>query len=180
MTCLLLPQDLTIAMDVELNPGPEPYRRCRAGRRVKERRSFKKYKIEAVILRHHVHGMTDLHKGSKLNNLRQPIPNRPLKYQSLAHFALWNARSISRNSTFIYELLLPRKNDILALTETWLNGDQRDDRVIAELMNTLKVYDIYHVPRLGRSGGGIAIIAQKGFDIKILDDSRSFVSFEYD
>ena len=128
-----------------------------------------------------MHGTTDLHKGSNLINLRhlKPIPNRPLKYQSLAHFALWNARSISRNSTFIYELLLSREIDILAVTETWLNGDQRDDRVIAELMNTLKVYDFYHVPRLGRSGGGVAIIAQKGFDIKILDDLRSFVSFEY-
>ena len=116
-----------------------------------------------------------------MNNLRhlKLIPNRPLKYQPLAHFALWNARSISRNSTFIYELLLSREIDILAVTETWLNGDQRDDRVIAELMNTLKVYDIYHVPHLGRSGGGVAIIAQKGFDIKILDDLRSFVSFEY-
>ena len=62
MTCLLLPKDLTIAMDVELNPGPKPYRRCRAGRRVKERRSFKKYKIEAVISRRHVHGTTDLRR----------------------------------------------------------------------------------------------------------------------
>ena len=35
------------------------------------------------------------------------------------------------------------------------------------------------IPRLGRSGGGVAIIAKKGFDTKILDDSRSFHSFEY-
>ena len=97
-----------------LNPGPKPYRRCRAGRRVKERRPFKEYKIEAVISHRHVHGTTDLHKGSNLNNLRhlKLIPNRPLKYQPLAHFALWNARSISRNSTFAYELLLSRKIDI--------------------------------------------------------------------
>lgn len=55
-----------------------------------------------------------------------------------------------------------------------LNDDQTDDCVIAELMNTLKVYDIYHISRLGRSGGGLAIIAKKHFDSKILDDSRSF------
>ena len=60
-----------------LNPGPKPYRRCRAGRRVKERWSFKEYKIEAVISCRHVHGTTDLHKGSNLNNLRhlKLIPN---------------------------------------------------------------------------------------------------------
>lgn len=43
----------------------------------------------------------------------------------------------------------------------------------------MKVYDIYHISRPGRSGDGLAIIAKKGFDIKTVDDSRSFVSFEY-
>lgn len=102
MTCVLLPQDLTIAMDVELNPGPKPYRRCRASRWVRERRYSKKYKIQAVISRRQVHGMTDLHKGPNLNNLRELKPILvPISVSFYAlehkihftkfHFYLWTA-----------------------------------------------------------------------------------------
>jgi exonuclease III len=65
------------------------------------------------------------------------------------------------------------------VTETWLNGDQRDDPVIAELTNTLKEFNLHHVPRLGRSGGGVALLVKKGFDVRISDHIRKFISFEY-
>jgi len=56
-------------------------------------------------------------------------------------------------------------------------GDSRDDHVIAELTNTLKDFNFYHVPRINRSGGGLAIILRKAFEVKVLT-SEKFNSFE--
>ncbi|KAJ8025135.1 hypothetical protein HOLleu_35255 [Holothuria leucospilota] len=70
------------------------------------------------------------------------------------------------------------KIDILAITESWLTGNQRDEPIIADLNVTLPDYHIFHVPRRDRSGGDVCICLRKGF--KVLDmQARQFESFEY-
>lgn len=53
----------------------------------------------------------------------------------------------------------------MVITETWLNGDDRDKRTISDISNTLIGYDIVHVRRKCRHGGGVASIVRKVFII---------------
>ncbi len=68
--------------------------------------------------------------------------------------------------------------DILAVTETWCSGDDRDDFTLAHLLSTLKNYAWYHNPRLGRVGGGVGVCVNKSFCIRTFK-SPEFSSFEH-
>ena len=94
------------------------------------------------------------------------------------NFALWNARSIKKKVPIVCELVLTHEIDILCITETWLNGDHRDDQAIADLTSTLPNFDIHHIPREQREGGGICVCLQKTFNIH-KTELKSYDSFEY-
>ena len=66
--------------------------------------------------------------------------------------------------------------DILAITESWLTGDERDNRILSDLRNALPDYVMHHVPRPKR-GGGVAVLMRRGFDI-VINPSFSAESFE--
>lgn len=59
----------------------------------------------------------------------------------------------------------------MAITETWLTGDVRDERALADISNTLNDYDIVHTPRKNATGGGVAIIHRKGISVTQNNDS---------
>ena len=50
-------------------------------------------------------------------------------------FALWNAHSINakEKSTALCDFVISHQMDILAITETWLTGDERDHCTIADI-----------------------------------------------
>jgi len=52
-------------------------------------------------------------KGRNLKNLRIIKPSETYIKYSYTRFALWNARSIIKNSTFIYDLMITKKIDML-------------------------------------------------------------------
>ena len=76
------------------------------------------------------------------------------------------------------DVIAERSIDIIAITETWLTGDHRDDHTIAEVQNMLPDYQLYHIPRSNRKGGGICICLKKAFHVA-LAKTNSFESFEY-
>ena len=78
-----------------------------------------------------------------------------------SNFALWNARSIKNKTHMICELIISKRLDILAITETWLCGDERDNRPLADLSATLPTHQFIHVPRKDRSGGGVGVCILK-------------------
>ena len=96
-----------------------------------------------------------------------------------AKFALWNAQSMRgrAKASAIIDFVISRQLDIFAITESWLTGDERDNRVLSDLRNSLPNYVLYHVPRKKR-GGGVAVLLRKGFDVAI-NKPLSFTSFEY-
>ena len=57
--------------------------------------------------------------------------------------------------------------DILAVTETWLSGDDRDNPSLADLTSTLPNYQWHHIPRKGRQGGGVGVCIKKGFKVRL-------------
>lgn len=96
-------------------------------------------------------------------------------------FAVWNAASIKKNncSTSLIDFIVTNRLDMLAITETWLKGDDRDNRVLADLANSLLDFNVHHVPRSnGAAGGGICIIIRKGFVVTI-NKCSVFASFEH-
>ena len=74
-------------------------------------------------------------------------------------FATWNARSIraKNKSASLCDFVIGSQLDILAITETWLTGADRDDLVIADIQNTLLNCKFYHSHRHHGRGGGIGI-----------------------
>lgn len=80
-------------------------------------------------------------------------------------------------SASICDLIIDHKLDILLITESWLKGDSRDNRALADIYATLPDYAVYHKPRKFCRGGGICIILRKGFGITE-NHTQSFSSFE--
>ncbi|XP_041484024.1 uncharacterized protein LOC121430719 [Lytechinus variegatus] len=81
-------------------------------------------------------------------------------------------------ATAIYDFVISEKIGILSLTETWLTDSSRDDCALANIGSTLPNYVFHHVPRSRTSGGGVGILAHRGFDLK-LHQCYQVNSFEY-
>ena len=113
--------------------------------------------------------------ANNLIHLKKSNPHVPS-----ANFALWNTRSLNgrmKASAFI-DFVISHHIDILAVTETWFKGDQRDNRVLSDLRNALPDHVIHHIPRPTR-GGGVAVLLRKGFDVVFNTPVSTFKSFEY-
>lgn len=93
-------------------------------------------------------------------------------------FALWNARSLTNKVNMLCDFVIGDSIDILAVTETWCSGDDRDDFTLAQLQSTLKNYAWYHNPRVGRAGGGVGVCVNKSFQVGTFE-SPEFSSFEH-
>ena len=66
--------------------------------------------------------------------------------------------------------------DLLSVTESWLTS--HDSITIADLTNSLEDYNVYHLPRSTRTGGGPAVIARKGLHV-LRNKSCVLSSFEH-
>ncbi len=102
-----------------------------------------------------------LDKGSSLtpNNYRGcrsgVCVKRLRASKKFLHIGLLNARSVASKPDVIHHHLLTFDFDVLAITETWLTPEHGDE-IFA---NTIpEGYVGIHVPRVGRRGGGIAVI----------------------
>lgn len=69
----------------------------------------------------------------------------PASYSPKVRFPLWNARSIKNKLFSLRDFIIARQIDVMAITETWLWGDNRGDHVIAEFSNTLPTHTITHL-----------------------------------
>ena len=73
---------------------------------------------------------------------------------------------------------MPRNIDILTLTETWL-GTSIDAQVLSELVPP--GYDILHVARPDKRGGGVAVLFREGLVLNIIQSTKDgiFTQFEH-
>ena len=216
-TCLVLPKDLTVHMDVELNPDPlqkkpiylltclptvsglvsypgnkllstnnadtrhvgtcgsyysdvfhrfshwpcslplsSTYRRCRAGRRVRERKARNIHRIESLVSYPRAsRGSDNLHKRSISNNLCVITPvntnniqlssnvtptnssfhtNSLVNPRSILNFAVFNSRSVRNKIESIIDHVVENDIGLCTVTETWLNYS--DSVSIAQLSVT--------------------------------------------
>ena len=75
----------------------------------------------------------------------------------------------------IHDFIVDHKLDALALTETWLKGDERDNVTIQELLPP--GYNICQQARANR-GGGVAIIYHSRLTIQNTPALHQYTSFE--
>ena len=114
-------------------------------------------------------------KSPSFSTLQSSIPDR----QRL-RFAVWNAHSInSRNkSAALCDFVISHRLDILALTETWLTGDHRNSRTLADINNTLPNYSFHHSPRCHSRAGGVGVLLRNGVKMKV-NNGPTYQSFEH-
>ena len=64
--------------------------------------------------------------------------------------------------------------DLIAITETWLNIAEKDNKVIKDL--TPADYKFVHLPRKSRRGGGVGLVYRSSFKVVVnrRDDMKSF------
>jgi hypothetical protein len=92
------------------------------------------------------------------------------------HCSLINARSILSNKSVIQHHIIFHDLDLLAITESWLREDEGDE-ILRELCPA--GYVSLQKPRVGRRGGGVAIICRDSIRIRLLHLDYAATSFEF-
>ena len=98
----------------------------------------------------------------------EPSPGNLFKLCTL------NVRSLHSKSAMIYDYVCDSKADLYAITETWLS--ERDSALISDIVPT--GYKFSHCPRVGRRGGGTALMYRDTLQVCKLDDGEK-QSFEF-
>ena len=88
-------------------------------------------------------------------------------------FAMLNARSVKNKTAELVDYVVEHELDIVAICETWLSPD--DAAPIGQL--TPRGFNLKHIPRTGRRGGGVAVLFKNQLDVRILD-TPNITSFE--
>lgn len=86
------------------------------------------------------------------------------------HSCVLNARSVCNKACEIYELLSENSLDLLFITETWLQQDG-NGTVIHDMLPD--GYNILHQPRIGRRGGGTAVIHRDNLLVDQVSDNTT-------
>jgi hypothetical protein len=117
-------------------------------------------------------------RGTVSNNLVSIKPQfyiGTLPKQSKFKLAVVNVHSARKKGDIVIDTIIDEKLDILALTETWFDKDE-DRASLASV--TPDGYSIYHIPRLNRRGGGVAVIYRDTIK-KRVNKVEELASFEY-
>ena len=153
-------------------PLSSTYRRCRAGRRVRERRAGNIHRIESLVSYPRAsRGSDNLHKGSISNNLCVVTPVNINKHLSsnvtstnsslhtnlfvnprstFLNFAVFNSRSVRNKIESIIDHAVANDIGLCTVTETWLND--ADSVSIAQL--SVAGYFFKHFSRQSQNRGG--------------------------
>ena len=112
----------------------------------------------------------------------QPVPEAAhIRPNHAVKFVLWNSRSLKARgkATAFCDFVISEKISIAAVTETWLTDSSKDDHTLASIRSTLPNFTFRHLPRIGATGGGLGLLAHKGFSVTLNCNRFSFASFEY-
>ena len=122
------------------------------------------------------------HSVNRSNLIQIPLNDEHIQSTDhMVRFAVINAQSVRNKHEVIHDYIIENELSICALTETWLNKDD----TIFETHISPPGFSTLSVPRIGRRGGGLAVICDKILNpkLKTIDDFETFeamaVSFTY-
>lgn len=126
----------------------------------------------------------DLSAAAPVDPVADSRPSRPAavspQVRCLLSLATWNVCSLSNKFTSVAELIVDRRLDLLAVTETW-HGDSDDVALRRSAPPGYRVIDVAR-PRSSpheQPHGGVALIFRDHFVAKKLDIVVDLKSFEY-
>jgi hypothetical protein len=85
------------------------------------------------------------------------------------HIGLINAGSVNSKSAVITNFLASNDFDVLAITETWLTVERGDDDLRLLCPDG---FNVFHLPRVGRTGEGVAVLVRDSIDVYYICFSR--------
>jgi exonuclease III len=83
---------------------------------------------------------------------------------------------VKNKAVSLCDFILSNQIDLFAITETWL-VDELDKFVLSELVPN--GYDVQHVPRGKRKGGGVAIVHSNAIKLKPTPQHTAYTHFEF-
>ena len=92
------------------------------------------------------------------------------------HCGLANTRSLGNSCALVEDHIVYNNLDVFVITETWLTSVDGDDILRAACPAG---YSALHIPRIGRRGGGVALIYCSSIVLKKITLVHVPVSFEY-
>ena len=100
------------------------------------------------------------------------------RQQVLSNFALINSRSIRNRTLLLNDYVSEHNIDILAITETWLHGDNFDSYFCRDICP--EGFSFSHVPRSSSEGGGVGLLVRRQFKVTKIPfaDFRSFEAIQ--
>lgn len=159
------------------------FRGCRGGKAIKGKScNFQKLNIHTRVTHRdlEINFNNNTYLPSASVNHSNLILIKPLQntFASNLQFGLWNGQSIREKTASVCDLVISTKLDILAITESWLRGNNADNCIAADIEETLQGFTLFSKPRQDRNGGGIALVIRKDFNIK-QNECFNFRSMEY-
>ena len=82
---------------------------------------------------------------------------------SKTSIGFFNAQSIRNKTDVIHDYILEKNLDICAIVETWL---KQKDELIAQFITPIG-YDILHIDREHKQGGGVAVVFKSVYQAKL-------------
>ena len=149
-----LPDYFALCCDVHSNPGPI----CRqhthdernsipvriSGREVRNEMAFRQQKYFQTCSALHTNNYSNsiwlinhYHARNATNLINVKVNKSFSNFSSKIRFATWNAHSLNKKSATVCDIIISKRLDILAITESWLSGDYHNNNTIAEILNTL-------------------------------------------
>jgi hypothetical protein len=94
------------------------------------------------------------------------LAKRSRALKCFMHSDLINAGSVNSKSAVISNFLASDDFVVLAITETWLSAEPGDDDLRLLCPDG---FNVFHSPRMGRTGEGVLILARDTIDVTTFD-----------
>ena len=72
-----------------------------------------------------------------------------------------NCCSIRKKFSYVLDHVKDHKSDIVAIAESWLSTEEFNNRTVSHKCADYD-YELFHVPRPNRRGGGVALLIKNG------------------
>ena len=118
------------------------------------------------------------HSNNKTNNTERSQPveckNKQLRYLNMC---VINCCSVRNKLSYVLDHVKDHKSDIVAITESWLSTEECNNRAVSRECADHD-YELFHVPRPNRRGGGVALLIKNGLHV-IKQKHSTRKSFEH-
>ena len=114
--------------------------------------------------------------GTPYTERSQPVEckNKQLRYLNMC---VINCCSIRNKLSYVLDHVKDHKSDIVAITESWLSTEECNNRAVSRECADHD-YELFHVPRPNRRGGGVALLIKNGLHV-IKQKHSTRKSFEH-